>query len=88
MLEATEKQKKVLRKLKLGDKAADEARYAVQAGITSSGISGAYIQFGRDLQTYGLWEALLYVEQYEQQGEYKEGTAQKALDAAIAEAGI
>ena len=88
MLEATEAQKKVLRKLKLGNKAADEARYVVQQGIAKPGMSGAYIQFGKDLQMYGLWEALLYVKQYEDRGEYKEGTAQKALEVAIKEAKI
>lgn len=40
----------------------------------------AYVQFHQDLATYGLWEAMLYVEGYEGTG-YAEGTAHNAMDA-------
>lgn len=41
----------------------------------------ASIQFNEDIRLYGLWEALLYVENYEQDGSasYVEGTAEKAI---------
>jgi hypothetical protein len=39
------------------------------------------VQFNADVQTYGLWEALLYAEGYERDGFYVPGTAQTALDA-------
>lgn len=35
----------------------------------------ATIQFHRDVQVYGLYEALLYVESYEKDGYYHPGTA-------------
>lgn len=43
---------------------------------------GVAIQFDRDLNLYGLWEALMYVEGMEREGYYKKGTAVKALLAA------
>lgn len=39
------------------------------------------MQLGQDLLTYGLWEALLYVESYERQGMYQTGTAVAAFTA-------
>jgi hypothetical protein len=39
---------------------------------------GATIQFHQDVQTYGLYEALLYVENMEEQGLFAKGTAQQA----------
>jgi hypothetical protein len=42
---------------------------------------GAYIQFHTDLATFGLWEAMLFVEDYEKSGDYAEGTAHNAMDA-------
>jgi len=44
---------------------------------------GAYIQFQSDVSLYNLWEALLYVEGYESDGYFTEGTAFDALDAFI-----
>ena len=41
----------------------------------------AYVQFHQDLATYGLWEAMLYVEGYEGDGKYAEGTAHNCMDA-------
>lgn len=41
----------------------------------------AYVQFHQDLANYGLWEAMLYVEGYEKDGKYAEGTAHAAMDA-------
>jgi hypothetical protein len=42
---------------------------------------GAYIQFNQDVGLYGLWEALLYAEGYENQGDYELGTVHNAMDA-------
>jgi len=42
---------------------------------------GAYIQFNQDVGLYGLWEALLYAEGYEDQGHYELGTVHDAMDA-------
>lgn len=41
------------------------------------------MQFNRDLRLCGLWEALLYAEKYEENGEYTPGTVQKAFEAAV-----
>lgn len=44
----------------------------------------ATIQFNEDLKLYGLWEALLYVEGYEEENNgYSEGTAKAAAEAAV-----
>jgi hypothetical protein len=40
----------------------------------------AYIQFGRDLQFYGMYEALLYQEGYEAGNDYKDGTFCKLVE--------
>ena len=78
-MNATEEQKKVLRKIKeIEHKAVEVSRNTLVCGCTEQ---MAYVQFGIDVQTYNLWEALLYAEGYEGKG-YKPGTAQKALDAA------
>ena len=42
---------------------------------------GAYMQFHQDVGMYGLWEALLYAESYEANGDYALGTTHDALDA-------
>lgn len=62
------------------DPSAEAARHVLVSGCTNQ---GAYIQFGRDLVLYGLWEALLYAESYEQKGWYSPGTVQGAIDASI-----
>ena len=41
----------------------------------------ATVQFNQDVATYGLYEAMLYVEDYEKSSHYAEGTAMKAMDA-------
>jgi hypothetical protein len=85
MLNCSEADKKKLRKIKLASPVTDAARNTLVQGIAKPGLSGAYIQFGRDVQVYGLWEALLYAHGYEESGEFKAGSAQKALNAALAE---
>lgn len=82
MLSADKTIKNKLRKIKLVSPVTDEVRTILKSGIVGSGISGAYIQFGADVQMYNLWEALLYAEGYEPEY-YKPGTAQRALDAAV-----
>ena len=57
------------------------ARVALSAGVIDQ---GAYIQFETDLHLYGLWEALLYAENYEHKGMYQPGTAANAAKAAMA----
>lgn len=55
----------------------------VKAVVYGGNIGGAgmTMQFNRDIQVYGLWEALLYVEGYEKDGMYRKGTAVKAWEA-------
>lgn len=81
MITATEETKKQLKKIRgVAGPVQDIARYAIINGCLNQ---GAHIQFGRDLSTYNLWEALLYVDGYEQNGFYKKGTAQTALDSVL-----
>lgn len=42
---------------------------------------GAYMQFHQDVGVYNLWEALLYAESYEANGDYANGTVHEAMDA-------
>ena len=79
MLTATNDQKKALRRHKTIH-GIDDVRHTLVKGCKDQ---ASYIQFGYDVQVYGLWEALLYAKNYEDQGAYAEGTAQKALEAAI-----
>ena len=81
MLEADEQSKKALRKERgVAGKLQERARNCLSGGCLDQ---GAYIQFGSDLQTYNLYEALLYAHSYEEQGCYKLGTTQKALNEVI-----
>jgi hypothetical protein len=41
---------------------------------------GASMQFNSDVAVYNLYEALLYVESYEQSGMYKEGATARILE--------
>lgn len=84
MLKVTDKQKKALRKTKMVSRVTDEARYVLSGGCLEQ---GAYMQFGADVNLYGLWEALLYAETYEDKGAYKKGTVKEALQAALAKLG-
>jgi len=81
--ELTAEQRKALRKIKASGSIFDTARTSLKAGIVGNGISGAYIQFGQDCATYGLYEALLYAEGYEQSNSnpaYAKGTVLRTLD--------
>lgn len=81
---ATVDQRKALRKIKLVSPVTDEARNVLVSGIlggTVPGLSGAYLQFAKDVRIYGLWEALLYAENYEAEGAYAPGTTLKAFQA-------
>jgi hypothetical protein len=83
---ATEDQKKVLRRTNLVSPVTDVARNVLVSGIlggTVPGLSGEYLQFAKDVRIYGLWEALLYAENYEAEGAYAPGTALKAFQAAV-----
>lgn len=54
----------------------------IKAGLLKGCINqGAYIQFNQDVGLYGLWEAMLYAEGYENQGDYELGTVHDAMDA-------
>jgi len=80
-IELSPENKKQLRKTKSGD-LYDTARNLLNAGIVpSNGLSGAYIQFDKDVKLYGLYEALLYAESYEKQGHFVEGTVSKICEA-------
>lgn len=73
--------KNKLRKISKSGDTYDTVRNMLNAGITpSNGLSGAYIQFDKDVQIYGLYEALLYAEGYEKQGHYVEGTVSKICE--------
>jgi hypothetical protein len=81
MLVATEEQKRALRKIKgVAGERQDIARNTLVKGCLEQ---GAYIQFGRDMAVYNLWEALLFAQGYEEDGMYKTGSAQAALDAVL-----
>lgn len=80
-MKVTEAQKARLRKVKgVAGSLQDVARNTLVSGVLEK---GAYIQFGVDMGTYNLWEALLYAEGYEAKGMYKLGSAQAALDAVL-----
>lgn len=71
-------QKKILRKIKV-------VSSGVKAIVYGGNLAGlaATIQFNSDVRLYGMYEALLYVEGYEEQGMYQKGTADKALTEAL-----
>lgn len=80
-LEATDEQKALLRKVRgVPGAIQDIARNTLNRGTIDQ---DAYIQFGVDLGTYNLWEALLYAKGNEDRGMFKPGSAQKALNAVI-----
>ncbi len=70
-------EKKFLRKIR---KVPEAVKAAIYGG--NLGAADMAMQFHDDVRVYGLYEALLYVERYEQQGKYKPGTAVAALNAA------
>lgn len=76
-MNATPEQKSKLRKIKVCPAKVKEVVYA-----GNKGGPGPTMQFHEDIRLYGLWEALLYVEGYEEEY-YVKGTAEKALEAAI-----
>lgn len=81
MLNVSNEHKTQLRKIRtIAHKSVEAARNTLVTGCIEQ---GAYMQFGRDVTVYGLWEALLYASNYEGDGAYEVGTAQKALDAAV-----
>jgi hypothetical protein len=76
---ATPEQKAKLRKTR---KLPGKVKEVVYKG--NKGGTGPVTQFNQDIALYGLWEALLYVEGYEQEeGYYVPGTAEKAFQAAV-----
>lgn len=77
---ATEAQKAKLRKVKTMPSLVKASLYNDAIKAHCPAIT---MQLGSDLQTYGLWEALLYVESYEADGYYHEGAAERALKLAI-----
>ena len=77
----TKTDKNKLRKIRgTAGKCQDQARNTLVKGCL---VQGAYIQFGIDLNTYNLFEALLYAESCEKDGFYKEGTVKEATQAAL-----
>jgi hypothetical protein len=75
----SEEDKKRLRKIKI---LPDRVKVVLTQGAIKSPV-GVLTQFHRDLFLYGMWEALLYVEGYEREFYYAEGTAKKAVEAAL-----
>lgn len=74
----TNEQKKLLRKIRTVSPAVKAAVYGGNIGGP-----GPTIQFNSDVRLYSLWEALLYVEGYESDGHYSEGTASRAVNAGL-----
>lgn len=70
----SEEQRKLLRKIKTPPM---DTKNLVYAGCLAGPMMAS--QFNEDCRIYGLWEALLYVEGYEANGYYKEGTAKGAV---------
>lgn len=69
----TPSEKKRLRRIKTQ---AFEEKPAGRNYLSHNCNSAPYmIQFWRDLRTYGLYEALLYMETYEDAGHFNKGTA-------------
>ena len=73
----TPAEKRVLRKIR-------NVSSAVKAVVYGGCLAGPMMasQFNNDVRVYGLYEALLYVERYEEEGKYEKGTAMKGLNAA------
>lgn len=69
---------KRLRKLRALPSAAKASLYADNL----CGIAVA-VQLANDVHVYGVWEALLYVENYEADGYYKPGAAKRAMASLI-----
>jgi hypothetical protein len=81
-MNVSEQHKRQLRKIKgVAGQLQDIARNTLVTGCIEQ---GAYIQFGADLATYSLYEALLYAEGYEAQGMYRAGSVQRTVDAICA----
>jgi len=72
----TNHQKQVLRRTK---KVSLPIKAAVYAGCKHPGAAN---QFNYDLKTYGLWEAIIYIQNGEPKY-YEEGTAEKVLAIAL-----
>lgn len=74
----SEETKKRLRKIKT-------LPLAVKAIVYGGNLRGPAmaVQFNSDVRVYNLWEAILYVEGYEESGDYKPGTASLAINAAL-----
>lgn len=55
---------------------------SVKAAVYGGNKAGPMMaaQFYRDVTLYNLYEALLYVENYERTGEYVQGTAERAYN--------
>lgn len=80
----THEQRRTLRKMKTVDILTKQILYAGLEGVV--GANEFVYQFRTDLNLYGMYEALLYVEGYETDGVksgYKQGTAQKAALSAL-----
>lgn len=74
----SQKQKQKLRKLKT-------VTSAVKAVVYGGNLAGPAMasQFNSDVRLYGMYEALLYVHNYEKENHYKPGTASEAINAAL-----
>ena len=70
----TDETKKKLRKLRV---VSGKLKAVIYRGANNPGVN---MQFYNDVNLYGVYEALLYVREYERIGDYKEGTAQEAVD--------
>lgn len=70
----TDEQRKQLRKIKTPP---SDTKNLVYVGCLAGPMMAS--QFNEDCRVYGLWEALLYVEGYEAQGQYKAGTAEDVI---------
>lgn len=72
---------KLRKERKLSGNVYTKAKYIVYGGANGKAPMGACSQFNTDVELYGMWEALLYVEKYEEEGYFEAGTAGKVISA-------
>ena len=76
--QVSQEERKRLRKIRVPS---PEVKAHIYTG--NQGGTRMAVQFNEDCRLYGLWEALLYVEQYESQHQYAIGTAHRAYTATL-----
>jgi hypothetical protein len=73
---ATEQEKARLRKSRV---LSSKAKVSLYKDADPGRCPGITIQLGEDVRVYGVWEALLFVEEYEETRHYAPGAAMRAF---------